>query len=57
MEAPKREGGARHGAGPANKVQEARELFAPVCEGYTEGFDTPDLKDSEGAAGGVGGVR
>ena len=47
MQAPKREGGARHGAGPAGKVQEARELFAPVYEGFTEGFDTRDLKEAK----------
>jgi hypothetical protein len=46
VQAPKREGGARHGAGPAGKVQEEREPFAPVYEGLTEGFDTRDLKET-----------
>ncbi len=35
------------------KVQEARELLAPVYGWFTEGFDTRDLKE-EGSAGGVG---
>ena len=38
------------------KPQQARELLAPICGWFTEGFDTRDLR-GEGAAGGVGGVR
>jgi predicted ATPase len=30
------------------KVQQARELLAPVYEWFTEGFDTRDLKDAKG---------
>ncbi len=29
------------------KRQEARDLLAPVYEWFTEGFDTPDLKDAK----------
>ena len=29
------------------KVQQARELLAPVYEWFTEGFDTLDLKDAK----------
>jgi predicted ATPase len=29
------------------KVQEAREVLAPVYGWFTEGFDTRDLKDAE----------
>jgi hypothetical protein len=29
------------------KVQQVRELLAPVCEWFTEGFDTRDLKDAK----------
>jgi predicted ATPase len=29
------------------KVQQARELLAPVYEWFTEGFDTRDLKDAK----------
>jgi predicted ATPase len=29
------------------KVQEARELVAPVYEWFTEGFDTRDLKEAK----------
>ena len=29
------------------KVQQARELLAPVCGWFTEGFDTRDLKDAK----------
>jgi predicted ATPase len=25
---------------------EARDLLVPVCRGFTEGFDTPDLQDA-----------
>jgi hypothetical protein len=39
------------------KVQRARELLAPVYEWFTEGFDTSDLKEGEGTAGGVGVTR
>ena len=34
------------------KPQQARELLAPVYGWFTEGFDTLDLKEVEGAAGG-----
>jgi hypothetical protein len=34
------------------KVQQARELLAPVYGWFTEGFDTRDPKGSEGAVGG-----
>ena len=30
------------------KVQQARELFAPVYGWFTEGFDTRDLKEAKG---------
>jgi predicted ATPase len=36
------------------KVQQARELLAPVYGWFTEGFDTLDLKDAKGAVGGFG---
>jgi predicted ATPase len=29
------------------KVQQARELLAPVYGGFTEGFDTRDLKEAK----------
>jgi predicted ATPase len=29
------------------KLQQARELLAPVYEWFTEGFDTRDLKDAK----------
>ena len=29
------------------KVQQARELLAPVCGWFTEGFDTHDLKQAK----------
>ena len=29
------------------KVQQARELLAPVYGSFTEGFDTRDLKDAK----------
>ena len=29
------------------KVQQARELLAPVYDWFTEGFDTRDLKDAK----------
>ena len=38
------------------KVQQARELLAPVYGWFTEGFDTPRSEGSEGVAGGVSGV-
>jgi predicted ATPase len=31
-----------------DKVQQARELLAPVYGCFTEGFDTRDLKDAKG---------
>jgi predicted ATPase len=31
----------------SRKLQQARELVAPVCGWFTEGFDTPDLKEAK----------
>ena len=31
-----------------NKTKEAHDLLAPVCDWFTEGFDTADLKDAKG---------
>ena len=28
-------------------IIQARELLAPLYSGFTEGFDTPDLKDAK----------
>jgi predicted ATPase len=36
---------ARH-RGDQGKRTEARELLAPVYDWFTEGFDTPDLKEA-----------
>ena len=36
------------------RKEEARELLAPVYDWFTEGFDTRDLKEGEGVAGGIG---
>ena len=33
------------------KVQQARELLAPVCGWFTEGFDTRDLKEAKALLG------
>ena len=33
------------------KTSEARELLAPLYGWFTEGFDTHDLRDAQGAAG------
>jgi predicted ATPase len=33
------------------KVQQARELLAPVYGGFTEGFDTHDLKEAKALLG------
>ena len=33
------------------KVEPARELLAPICAWFTEGFDTPDLKDARALLG------
>ena len=30
-----------------SKAREARELLAPLYDGFTEGFDTPDLKEAK----------
>lgn len=30
-----------------SKVAEARELLAPIYDWFTEGFDTPDLKEAK----------
>ena len=38
------------------KVQQARELLAPVYGWFTEGFDTRDLKEAKALVGGVGGI-
>ena len=40
---------SEHGAALARqgKVQQARELLAPVYEWFTEGFDTRDLKEAK----------
>ena len=35
-------------------MQQARELLAPVYGWFTEGFDTRDLQEAKGIAGGVG---
>jgi hypothetical protein len=35
----------------------AEKRKTPIYGWFTEGFDTRDLKESEGAAGGVGGVN
>ena len=32
-------------------TQQARELLAPVCERFTEGFDTRDLKEAKALLG------
>jgi predicted ATPase len=34
-------------AGDQGKVQQARELLAPVYGWFTEGFDTRDLKEAK----------
>ena len=41
--------GDEHGAasGAQNKVQQARELLAPVYGWFTEGFDTLDLREAK----------
>ena len=36
------------------KVQQTRELLAPVYGWFTEGFDTRDTEGSEGVVGGTG---
>jgi predicted ATPase len=36
------------------KVQQARELLAPVYGCFTEGFDTRDLKEAKAFARGIG---
>jgi predicted ATPase len=36
-----------------SKVQEARELLAPVYGWFTEGFDTRDLKEAKALLDGV----
>jgi hypothetical protein len=37
-------------------VQQARDLLAPVCCWFTEGFDTCDLKEAKALLEGVGGL-
>ena len=39
------------------KVQQARELLAPVYGWFTEGFDTRDLKEAKAFVGGVGHIK
>ena len=39
------------------KVQEARELLAPVYGWFTEGFDTRDLKEANALLGELGGIN
>jgi hypothetical protein len=34
-----------------DRSTEARDLFAPVYGWFTEGFDTPDLKEAKGSLG------
>jgi predicted ATPase len=36
------------------KTAETRDLLAPVYEGFTEGFDTRDLKDAKALLGELG---
>jgi predicted ATPase len=36
------------------RLTEARDLLAPVYGWFTEGFDTPDLKEAEGLLNAVG---
>ena len=36
---------------PSGKVQQARELLAPVYGWFTEGFDTRDLKEAKALLG------
>ena len=36
------------------KVQQARELLAPVYDWFTEGFDTLDLKEAKALLGELG---
>ena len=38
---------ARPGWGDQGKSQQAIDLLAPVYGWFTEGFDTPDLKDAK----------
>jgi predicted ATPase len=45
---PAPDSGARECDGQSQgKVQQARELLAPVYGWFTEGFDTRDLKDAK----------
>jgi len=36
--------------------QEARDLLAPICGWFTEGFDTPDLREAKALLDGLGGA-
>ena len=36
------------------KRAQARDLLAPIYGWFTEGFDTPDLKEAKALLGGVG---
>ena len=38
------------------KRAEARALLAPIYGWFTEGFDTADLQEAQGVAGGAGGI-
>jgi predicted ATPase len=33
------------------RLGDAQELLAPVCAGFTEGFDVPDLQDANALLG------
>jgi len=35
------------------KVTEARDLLAPLCAWFTEGFDSPDLKEANALLGAI----
>jgi predicted ATPase len=37
-----------------NRIAEARNLFAPVYDWFTEGFDTADLKEAKILLGELG---
>ena len=35
-------------AGPGQARAEAQQLLAPICDWFTEGFDTADLREAKG---------
>ena len=39
------------------RSNEARDLLSPVCGWFTEGFDTPDLKEAKALFDELGGAR